>query len=719
MIRATAGLQDPHNVPAGLASMIRGLIGDDGFQIVEQMVVRGAGATDAILELRPVGGGGPAISVAQLVSRPSQPATTPIPQDPIPQISDFTPVATPQRWGDERKMTQGRNSAFRASALVNLVILSLLPDAREREAARAEKERTEQARREREAADARAAAEATVAAAAAGRAAIDAPETSPVLADSSTDAIEADSAVSMASGIDAEPTELVDAMPSQDVDMADEPLESVPSGSSPPLLETPHPEEEPEEPATSSEPIPPVTTANVTDGPSDPPVPRVVVMVHGAAVDITDTGIDPTFLEALPDEMREEVINQHLRERQQVQPVANPMESQISPEFLDALPPEIRAELLQQEQEAFDRARREREQASAPAAPQGGPSDMDSASFLATLDPQLRRAVLMDQDNGFLQTLPPSLLAEASALLSETLNRHEAPRPDNLNGEGPSAPIPRKPPVARESIQLLDKNGVATLVRLLFFPQVLRKTAMYKVLANLCENSKARADLFNLLLGVLQDGSVDVNAVDRSFSQLSFRPGKGLVNTPSKSPAKARADSHHTTGEPSSSNPNLITQRCLDALAHIVNNNEAAAYFFLSEQDALPGLKRSTSRKGKGKEKVVPATHFPVVLLLALLDRETVLRSSPMMGMVAQLLATVTKPLMNLKEPVSGEGSSGSESAPAVAPPLTATAESSEVPAAEVSNPALVATGSAEGEPEARYYVTICTNAIAHSSSPY
>ena len=35
-------------------------------------------------------------------------------------------------------------------------------------------------------------------------------------------------------------------------------------------------------------------------------------MINGAEVDIIDTGIDPTFLEALPDDMREEVLNQHL-----------------------------------------------------------------------------------------------------------------------------------------------------------------------------------------------------------------------------------------------------------------------------------------------------------------------------------------------------------------------------------------------------------------------
>ena len=246
-----------------------------------------------------------------------------------------------------------------------------------------------------------------------------------------------------------------------------------------------------------------------------------------------------------------------------------------------------------------------------------------------------------------MQTLPCALLAEASALLSEGWQRSERQRTAPTD-QAVLPPTTRKPVVVHESIQLLDKPGVATLVRMLFFPQVLRKSAMHKVLANLCENSKTRSDLFNLLLGVLQEGSVDVGAVDRSFSQLSFRPGKVHATT-SKTPTKARADSYQSLAESSSSNPNLIAQRCLEALAYIVNANESVAFYFLSKQDALPGGKRPSSRKSKSKEKPLPTTHFPIVLLLAPLDRDSLLKSPGMMGVVAQLLATVTRPLAGLK----------------------------------------------------------------------
>jgi E3 ubiquitin-protein ligase HUWE1 len=49
---------------------------------------------------------------------------------------------------------------------------------------------------------------------------------------------------------------------------------------------------------------------------------RVMIMINGAKVDITNTGIDPILIEALPDNMLEEVPNQHFREQQPVQEVS-------------------------------------------------------------------------------------------------------------------------------------------------------------------------------------------------------------------------------------------------------------------------------------------------------------------------------------------------------------------------------------------------------------
>jgi len=82
---------------------------------------------------------------------------------------------------------------------------------------------------------------------------------------------------------------------------------------------------------------------------------RVTITIRGEEIDLTDSGIDPEFLEALPDDLRAEVVEQHLRERRRANQGSSvtaevhvPAE-EISEEFLDALPPEIREEVLEQQ----------------------------------------------------------------------------------------------------------------------------------------------------------------------------------------------------------------------------------------------------------------------------------------------------------------------------------------------------------------------------------
>lgn len=95
---------------------------------------------------------------------------------------------------------------------------------------------------------------------------------------------------------------------------------------------------------------------------------RTTVMINGEPIDISGTGIDIEFLEALPDDLREEVVSQHLRERRSSTQVTE--SESISPEFLDALPPDIREEVLQQE--SIERERRDRQRQGAGASVRDG-----------------------------------------------------------------------------------------------------------------------------------------------------------------------------------------------------------------------------------------------------------------------------------------------------------------------------------------------------------
>ncbi|KAK4995779.1 E3 ubiquitin-protein ligase tom1, partial [Cryomyces antarcticus] len=164
------------------------------------------------------------------------------------------------------------------------------------------------------------------------------------------------------------------------------------------------------------------TTAHET-APTAPtaPVERVVIQFHGRELDITDFGIDIEYLNALPEELRDEVITAQVQQQRSQAQAAGEEPSEISREFLEALPDEIREELLRQE--GRDRRQRERQEARRRAeangevpAPGRGPEEMDAANFLASLDPALRQVVLMEQDLTSLAGMPPEIQAEARAL---------------------------------------------------------------------------------------------------------------------------------------------------------------------------------------------------------------------------------------------------------------------------------------------------------------
>jgi E3 ubiquitin-protein ligase HUWE1 len=658
---ATGGHQD-------LLQAIEDIIGGGAVQLFQHIVnPRAGGTTDTIrLDVPP----GTLVNLDRglLPRRAGVSASLRIDQSPrsVPlrqESRDFDPLQTIQRWSEEAKVLHGKFASDRFVKLGNHVVLALLPAAVEK--ARIAKEAKEAAdaaeREEAERKEAATQADEEAKKAAEGASQIPTTAIAPPAVDvaSSSDAPAAPIAPEVAPEVTPEVATEADA------EMLDATAESA---------------SENEQEIDDSE-APDVTTAQ--EGPSEPgPASgpeRTTVMIHGSPVDITDTGIDPTFLEALPDDMREEVVNQHIRDQQAAR-MERPPDSQISAEFLDALPPEIRAEILHQERIEQAR-RREEERTTAPTTGDAPAAvEMDPASFIASLDPQLRQDVLMDQDEGFIQTLPTHIIAEAGGY------RQRFPRQPPRVGAGSRAPgapptaVTRKPQAPRDAIQLLDKSGVAVLVRLLFFPQISRKNILYKALVNLCENSKTRAELFNFLLNILQEGTGDLAAIDRSFTQMTIRNSKGPA--PTHRPAGKQKTgpeylsslpAHHS---PSEVVPDLIAQRCLEALTYIVSSNESSSLFFLTEQEMAVGLRKHASKKGKGKEKQAAQTQYPIVLLLSLLDRQSLLKTPSVLELVVSLLETVTRPLTGLKVQQKPE-----EPAPATTP--QAQPQPSEEPSSE------------------------------------
>lgn len=379
------------------------------------------------------------------------------------------------------------------------------------------------------------------------------------------------------------------------------------------------------------------------------PSARVYTTIRGRQLDITGLEIDSEYLEALPEELREEVIMQQLAEQRSQAAAAGEEPTEINPEFLEALPPEIREELLQQE--AADRRRRERESARRQATTSGvapRAEDMDAASFLATLDPSLRQAVLADQPEEVLATLGPEYISEARALGG---GRRIAQFPDSITGvertlhrnePGTGDQEPKKSQ-RRQIVQMLDKAGVATLLRLMFMPlQGNARHQLHDILHNVCENRQNRGEVISLLLSVLQDGSVDSSAIERSFSHLSLRAkAPGAQKTPQS--AKRNLTLQTSSSISNDVTPIMVVQQCLGTLSFLSQFNPHIAWFFLTEHDSASSLKLKAFRKGKGKEN--RANKFALNALLSLLDRKLIMDSPSCMEQLSSLLSSITQPL--------------------------------------------------------------------------
>lgn len=554
-------------------------------------------------------------------------------QEPHQAVS-FTPESTLDRYQEEARMIFGANHAAEASKLANIISAQLTPAAIELEKKikaeeaehqrRAEEERKKREEEERLAREAKAA--------------------------------EEKAAKEQKEAEEREEQERVarERLAATNATEAEEPEPS--SGVAMEGVETTEPANEPE--STQEQP----STSDAADQ------PRVMTTIRGEEVDVTELGIDPDYLAALPEQFREEVIAQTVSERRsQAREEASAGEStDVFQEFLDALPDDLRQEIAQQERQ--EERRRHREESRRQATTSSGqppPAEMDAASILLTFPPELREQVLIDQGEDLMDQLTPEMAAQARALSQQhpPMPQHQGIRSIVVPGRGPppgAAPEQSESKSQRRAVvQMLDKAGVATLLRLMFIAQQGSiRNYLFSVFADVCENRQNRLEVVSTILQILQEGSTDMNAVERSFGQLSIKARKhkdrdGEQKTPQS--LKKTLTSLTTTGSNthvqqtnSETSPLLIVQQCLDLLVDLCTRSHHIPWLFLTEHEVVGStLKKALTRKGKMKDS--KAHKYAINSLLTLLDREVVTESSVVMTHLADLLSRVTLPLLNLE----------------------------------------------------------------------
>ena len=555
-----------------------------------------------------------------------------ISRDEHRQPAAFQPAVTYQRWQEEARLLYGNLHSLKAERLVNTILRLLVPPAlekkkREEEEFKRMKEQAEKLRKEEQEAREKAEKEAQ-----------EKREQEEREATAARAAEEAEAAVraqeeSQETG-DTEDDGAMEGVESTQIEETNAPVEGGEAG----------------RPTSGEEPA--------AAGPSEP-TERVRTTIRGRELDITGLGIDLAYLDALPEDIREEVLMSQLAIQRSQAQAAGEEPTDISREFLEALPADIREELLQQE--AQDRRRREREEArrrqqAAGSAPARGAEDMDPASFLASLDPTLRQHVLMDQDEEILAHLPEEIAAEARALgedraMHRFVDISRGGRGSGLvrhllDGSRPPPTTLEKPP-RRQIVQMLDKAGVATLLRLMFIPQQgSSRTSLNGILHDVSKNRQNRAEVISLLLSILQDGSADVNAVERSFAHLSLRARQPAAQKTPQPLKRTLTGQMASVANNMEATPLMVIQQCLNSLVSLTHYNPHIPSFFLTEHEVASGIKTKANRKGKGKE--TRASKFALNALLSLLDRKLIMESSGCMEQLSSLLQSVTHPLTML-----------------------------------------------------------------------
>lgn len=367
--------------------------------------------------------------------------------------------------------------------------------------------------------------------------------------------------------------------------------------------------------------------------------------------------IDPTFLEALPQDLRAEVLASQQARSAQTSTYTPPPAEDIDPEFLAALPPDIQAEVLAQQ-----RAQRSMQSQQS----EGQPVDMDNASIIATFPPDLREEVLLTSSEAVLSALPSALLAEAQMLRDRAVSHYHA-RSSLFGGShrlgGRRLAVDRQTVIDRgvgvsvgqrasaittslkvkeiEGTPLLDSNALKALIRLLKLAQPLGKGLLQRLLLNLCANSATRATLIRLLVNMIRPEACGSCGSATTDAQRLYGCQWNVV---------------YGRPRPSDGLPPLVSRRLLEILTYLATNHSSVAnilfYFDSSLTSDCPTSDLVDVEGEKSKENLLEEkdlsdvessskSDIPIILFLKLLNRPLFLRSSAHLEQVMGLLQVV------------------------------------------------------------------------------
>lgn len=328
----------------------------------------------------------------------------------------------------------------------------------------------------------------------------------------------------------------------------------------------------------------------------------VMLWIGDREVDISGTDIDPEFFEALPEDMRQEVFTQHVRERRANASVNDSETREIDPDFLDALPDSIREEILQLESVA----RR------------------FSSSHFGYLDEDDDNE---DDDDGDDSEAVEEFMLDLLNVLHPPVVDRQEPKEE------------KKPKKKTFASPLIDRAGVAGLVRLLFAPKpVNQREHIYLTLLQLCNNRATRTDVMSMLIAVLHDGLVSQRSLEKLYGQVSAR----ALNV---KPQQVNTSNTFPLG----STPVIVGVQVMEAVYYLLERNNALRFYLLTEHENL-FLSKKNQRRNKLKDPSTLEERYPINLLLNLLDNQLLSQEHIFVDLLANVLHFGTRPLLILRD---------------------------------------------------------------------
>eukprot|EP00818_Percolomonas_sp_WS_P010924 CAMPEP_0117451014 /NCGR_PEP_ID=MMETSP0759-20121206/8779_1 /TAXON_ID=63605 /ORGANISM="Percolomonas cosmopolitus, Strain WS" /LENGTH=1324 /DNA_ID=CAMNT_0005243581 /DNA_START=1599 /DNA_END=5573 /DNA_ORIENTATION=- len=313
------------------------------------------------------------------------------------------------------------------------------------------------------------------------------------------------------------------------------------------------------EESTLQQPTQPSTTEGTTEG-QEPEQTRN---------QDEEFSIDPTFLAALPNELRAEILSQHIASLVNPDVEIAENESTISQAFLNALPDdEIRGEVLRQEREYLAEQRRQRDtqqqqeqqqqpQSSEETGDQTGENTTDSAptetnpenetaTFIASLPPHLREEVLLTSEQAVIDNLPPDLAAEARALRTRYMIRMPPPREQAPPRERSNDSLrqarhqirqfaKRHETLDNEDEPILTDDNIITLFKLLYLSKNKSRSHLFNIFTILCKRKCYSKVIIQCIANILSGEPNNSNGAPVLFRLFGEPPAAmfSLCRTPS------------------------------------------------------------------------------------------------------------------------------------------------------------------------------------------